>query len=222
MELNKEFIEWFNKNNSKEEYSKIFNKYFIDSPKCRICNDIVYYYDSTFLIDKGKQLKLKKKSCLSSKYLDKEYFLSICEDCLTKKYPEYQQKNKSRVFNQMNYITGYAFDIPDDVSVNWIKDKYAITENNLIKKWGEEVGKEKWKTYCNKQSLTNKFEYKMEKYGWTKDKFDEYNKSRSITLDIMIKKYGENIGIIKWNDYIEKQKTTKSKSYVIEKHMICF
>ena len=118
----------------------------------------------------------------------------------------------------MNYITKYAFDIPDDIYHKWIKDKYAITESNLIRKWGEKLGSEKWKKYCNKQSLKNKFEYKKEKYGWTKNKFDEFNKSRSITIDTMIKKYGENIGIIKWNDYVEKQKTTKSRSYIIEKH----
>ena len=219
MRLNKEFIEWFNKNKSKDQYRIIFNDYFVDNKKCRICNDVIYYYDSTFTYNyQDDKLQLKNKSCLLAKSLDKIYYLSICEDCLTNKYPEYQKKNKSRVFNQMNYITEYAFDISHDIALKWMKEKYAITEDNLVKKWGEEIGKKKWKLYCDKQSLTNTFEYKKEKYKWTKDQFDRYNKSRSITLEIMIEKYGENLGIIKWNDYVEKQKTTKSKDYVVNKH----
>jgi hypothetical protein len=219
MKLNKEFIEYFNKNKSKDKYREIFNEYFSNGDKCRICGDVVYYYDSTFLIgSKDKEIKLKNKSYLTTKYIDREYRLSICEDCLSKKYPEYQNKNKSRVFNQMNYITEYAFDIPRYVSVSWMKEKYAITEENLIKKHGVKIGSEKWISYCNKQSLTNTFDYKSNRYGWSREDFDNYNKSRSITLDTMVNKYGENIGLIKWNDYIEKQKTTKSKDYVVKNY----
>jgi hypothetical protein len=178
MELNKEFVEWFNKNKSKEEYKKIFKEFFITYPVCSICNEPIYYYDSTFKINKKtKNLEFEKKSCLSSKILDKEYFLTRCEECLTKKYPEYQSKNKSRVFNQMNYLTEFAFNIPHDIALNWMKEKYAITQENLIKKHGESKGIEKWLNYCSKQSETNTFQYKKEKYGWSKEKFDEYIKS---------------------------------------------
>lgn len=216
--MNKEIVSKFNKNKSKDDYIKIFNDHFSHLNRCRICNNVVYYCDSTFRVDKStKEMKLYNKSCLSSKTLDREYFLSVCEECLVDKYPEYENKNKSRVFNQMNYITEYAFDISRDKALKWMKEKYAITENNLVTKWGIEVGKKKWIDYCNKQSVTNTFEYKKEKYGWNKEDFDNYNKSRSITLEIMINKYGENMGLIKWNDYIEKQRLTKSKDYVIKK-----
>jgi hypothetical protein len=72
----------------------------------------------------------------------------------------------------MNYLTEYAFNINHDDAIKWIKEKYAITEKNLIKKWGEEKGKIKWKEYCEKQSISNTFEYKKEKYGWSKEEFD--------------------------------------------------
>jgi hypothetical protein len=158
MEINKKFIFWFNKNKSKEEYTKVFNIFFKEHHRCRECESPIYYYDSTFLLSKSGELKLHKKSCLTSKILDKEYFLSVCEECLILKYPEYSGKNKSRVFNQMNYITEYAFNIPHSSSVDWKKNSYAITEENLIKKHGLDLGKKKWKEYCDKQANSNTFE----------------------------------------------------------------
>ena len=219
MELNKAFIEWFNKNKTKEEYRKVFNKYFNNKNKCRICNDVVYYYDSTFkILKKTKKIDLHNKSCDTQKNLDREYYLSVCEDCLIKKIPEYQTKNKSRVFNQMNYITEFAFNIPHEIALKWMKEKYAITETNLIKKWGDEIGKQKWIEYCKKQSLTNTYEYKKEKYGWSKDEFDEYNRSRSVTIENLIKRHGEEKGLSIWKDYCDKQKYTTSIEYFISKH----
>ena len=32
--------------------------------------------------------------------------------------------------------------------------------------------------------IHNTFEYKMEKYGWSLEDFEEYNKSRAATLEI--------------------------------------
>jgi hypothetical protein len=218
MELNKKFIEWFNKNKNAEEYNKIFNLYFNNLSKCRICNNPIYYYDSTFRIDKSGILQLHKKSCLTSKNVNKEYTLSICEECLIKKYPEYNNKNKPKVFNQMNYLTEYAFNIPNDISLIWMKEKYAITEENLTKKHGKKIGKEKWINYCNKQSKTNTFEYKKEKYGWDKEKFDDYNRSRSVTLENLIKRNGTEEGLNIWKNYCDRQKYTTSLNYFIEKN----
>ena len=69
------------------------------------------------------------------------------------------------------------------------------------KKWGVELGKQKWQEYKNKQAEKNKFEYKQNKFGWTKEKFDEFNKSRAVTLKNMINRYGQEIGNEKWKTY---------------------
>ena len=219
MEVNFNYIKWFNKNKTKEEYKKVFNEYFTTHPVCRICSEPIYYYDSTFKINqKKRKIDFEKKSCLTSKTLDKEYTLSCCEECLIKKYPEYQEKNKTRVFNQMSYLTEYAFNIPHEIALNWMKEKYAITEENLINKHGEEKGKEVYKKYCDKQAVTNTFEYKKEKYGWDEKDFKDYNKSRSVTLENLINRHGEEEGLNIWKKYCDRQKYTTSLEYFIEKH----
>lgn len=101
-----------------------------------------------------------------------------------------------------------------------IKEKTAVTLNNLIKKYGTEIGTIKWEEYKNKQAYSNSFEYKKRKHKWTKKKWTEFNKSRAITLNNLVKKYGSEIGLIKWEEYCDKQKITKSKEYVIKKYGI--
>jgi hypothetical protein len=86
----------------------------------------------------------------------------------------------------------------------------------MIKKYGEEIGKNKWNDYCNKQALSNSFEYKKEKFNWSKEQFDDFNKSRSVTLINLIKKHGEEKGLEIWNNYIERQRYTCTSYYFIE------
>jgi hypothetical protein len=54
----------------------------------------------------------------------------------------------------------------------------------------------------------------------SKAKWQKFNKSRAITIDNLVKKYGEDIGLQKWEEYCEKQKITKSKEYVVGKYGI--
>lgn len=80
------------------------------------------------------------------------------------------------------------------------------TKENWILIFGKELGELKWNDYCKKQAISNTLEYKQEKYNWTVEQFDNYNKSRAITLENMIKKYGEIEGSEKYKLYCEKQK----------------
>lgn len=96
--------------------------------------------------------------------------------------------------------------------------KTAVTKENLIRKYGDVEGLKRWKTYKEKQSSTNSFEYKQEKYGWNREQFNEYNKSRSQTIFNMIDRYGEEEGIIRWQYYCERQAYTNTKKYFIEKY----
>lgn len=185
--------------------------------KCKICGNDIIYSDTNVYISsrKDKHIIIKGHSYKSTKIVnDVEYKLCVCEKCLKHKFPII--KNLSRTFNIMSDITKFAFSIPDDVFKN-ARNKYALSENKMIEKYGEIEGKLKWENYCKIQAETNTFEYKNKKYGMTKSEFDEFNKSRSITKNNLIKKYGEKDGLIKWGEYIEKQKHTKSWEYMVEK-----
>lgn len=99
------------------------------------------------------------------------------------------------------------------------KAKSGQTKEKMIIKYGEELGIEKWNSYCKKQAETNSFEYKAKKYGMTEDEFKEYNKSRAVTKDNLIKRHGEEEGLKKWNDYCERQSYAGCKlEYFIEKY----
>lgn len=94
----------------------------------------------------------------------------------------------------------------------------AITLENLTKKYGETEGQQRWNLYREKQAYTNSFEYKKEKYGWTKEQFDKYNSSRAQTLEKMIERHGEIEGVNKWQAYCERQAYTNTKNYFIEQY----
>lgn len=215
----KQLIKNYRKNQSKELYKEIVFNYFKNYKLCKYCNDVIYYYDSLIRLSKSGKLYLDKKSYLTNKIIDnKKYNLCVCEDCLTKKFPKYQEKNKSKVFNMVNEITAYAFDIPDEIWKKWRSKNYRRTLENYINNFGEIEGKKKWEEYERKQAYSNSFKYKKEKYGWTKKEYNEFNKSRAVTLDNLVKKHGEKEGLEVWNNYIERQRYTCSKEYFIEEY----
>lgn len=92
------------------------------------------------------------------------------------------------------------------------------TKSNFIKKYGKEEGIKRWNVYRNKQSKSNTFEYKKEKYGWTREEFDEYNESRSSTKENFINRHGKELGAQLWEEYVNKQSYTNSLEYFIEKY----
>lgn len=95
----------------------------------------------------------------------------------------------------------------------------GYTLQKCVIMYGEELGNIAWKEYCDKQAKTNTFEYKQEKYGWTKEKFDEYNASRAVTLENCVERHGEEAGTKIFLDYCEKQKYVGcAKEYFIEKY----
>lgn len=94
----------------------------------------------------------------------------------------------------------------------------AITESNLIKKHGVTEGKRRWQEYRQKQAYSNSYDYKKEKYGWSSEDFDNFNKSRAVTLKNLIQKYGEIEGTIRWQNYCERQAYTNTIGYFVEKY----
>lgn len=203
----------FNKSKCVHIFDKILSEIGLELNKCKHCNNHVIYYDTKIGI---RNKKIQGKSNLSQKVVNgNTYRLCVCETCLTKEFNEYNTKNKSRVFNQMNELTKYAYDITEE-DYKKQRDIYILTtEENLIRKWGEKIGREKWEEYKRKQSYTNSFEYKSKKYGWSKDDFIRYNKKRSVTKENLIERWGKKIGNEKWEKYLEKQRYTKSKEYYL-------
>lgn len=78
--------------------------------------------------------------------------------------------------------------------------------------FGERLGEIKFKELQTFQALTNSKEYK----GMTDEEFKRYNHSRAITLENMVKKYGEEEGTRVFNEYREKQRYKKSKQRYID------
>lgn len=96
------------------------------------------------------------------------------------------------------------------------KKSSRYTLETSILKYGEEEGTRRFKNYCLKQAQSNSFEYKSNKYNMSLEEFDMYNKSRAVTLDNMIKRYGKYNGKIKFNKYRERQRFTNSSEYLGE------
>jgi hypothetical protein len=113
----------------------------------------------------------------------------------------------------------YKLAYPNAVLVSAeVAAKTALTKEKLITKYGIDEGIIRWDQYRAKQADSNSFEYKHKKYGWTIDQFNDYNSSRSQTLEKMIKRHGENLGTKKWLAYCERQAYTNSKIYFVEKY----
>ena len=201
---------------SRKLYEKIENKFFPDANKCKICNQSIFYYNSTFKINKNGLVIKDKMTKTDESYktiFDKKYYLSICENCMIKNTEYSLCKNKSRIFNQISDITCYAFGIPKNVQNLW-NSKKAVTLENLIARHGEKIGKEKWESYKNKQAYVGcKRDYFIEKYGYTKGiiKYKEVCDSKKLTISNFIKKYGKIKGPIKFNEFLNKKNAKYSK-----------
>lgn len=119
---------------------------------------------------------------------------------------EAERMRLSRTPGTLEYFTIFK-KLPLDEAVkqkNEYNKKRAVTLDNLVKRHGETIGKKKWESYKQKQAYTNSYEYKKKKYGWTKEQFNHYNKSRghigtsnpnygSSYYDRWVEKYGKEI-----------------------------
>jgi len=95
----------------------------------------------------------------------------------------------------------------------------SITLKSFKEKYGKKEGLKRWKSYCDKQAYSNSFEYKKEKHGWTREQFNEYNKSRAVTKENLIKRYNKTEGLKRWESYCSKQAYAGSSlEYFVDKY----
>lgn len=129
---------------------------------------------------------------------------------------------------KINYLSSEKLDVPiygsrsvcenPDCIASKINPRAKVTKEKMIMFYGHNIGTKKWNEYCYKQAHTNSFEYKKKVHGMTREEFDEYNQSRSVTLENMIKRHGELKGRLLWFEYLHKQSYTNSLEYFQEKH----
>lgn len=221
-ELNKELIENINLFNSSKDIKEKRNltKFIpIEFPTCRFCGEKII--NSNFCIiysTKQKYIQLYVPYVYCREINHKKYYLSCCEKCLLEHFKENPPKAQKYYFMKANKYGAYCFGYPYEDYRKICSMITGVTEKSMINKWGDELGKQKWNQYKQKQSESNKFEYKKEKHNWTKEQFDKYNKSRAVTLENLQNKYGKELGETYFNVYVEKQKFTKSKEYMINKY----
>ena len=154
---------------------------------------------------------------------DKDYRDELITKAISILAPEYSKRNSWKEYlkkiissdndHEMTPVERFEY-----AYINYLANvKSGVTLHKLTMLYGMTQGTEKFNEYCRLQSETNKFEYKQQKYGMTKEEFDSYNASRSVTLANMIERHGELIGTEKFNEYVERQRYAGCKlEYFIE------
>jgi hypothetical protein len=141
-----------------------------------------------------------------------------CAEC-HKKFNRITSSHVMHGCNVPRTLSEYIEAFPDAPIVSdACKQSTGITENGMILKYGEAIGKEKWARYVSLQSETNTFEYKEKKFGYTREDFDDFNKSRAVTLEKCIERHGDELGNEMWNNYLELQRYTNTLEYYEEKY----
>lgn len=144
---------------------------------------------------------------------NKKYYRKRCDVCFEAKFGR-----KPKKLNIVNYDMEYLFDANKSDIIQHRKG-LAVTENNLILRYGQDEGIRRWNEYCEKQRITNTFEYKNQNYGWDEEKFKEFNLSRAVTKSNLISRHGEIEGLRKWNEYCQtQQRNGCTLDYFIEKY----
>ena len=102
------------------------------------------------------------------------------------------------------------------------KEKYNEWKNNLsisrtlpayVKKYGKKVGTQKYKEKNSHLSVSNRA---LKLSGKTKDEIkliqETHSKNSTITLETLCIKYGDAVGVKKWNDRIFRAKISSKRS----------
>ena len=210
----------FNEHKTEEMFSIICdeNPIYRTRNKCRCCGGEILYSNVVFAGAYQLHPKIYSgTSFLTTKEIyGKTYWLTVCEKCMEEKFPEFKEKNKSRIYNMPNKYTQFAFNIPDDVIQKKKTQLCVRSKESFIEKYGEEEGTKRWDSYVDKERKTKTFEYWHETKGMTREEYEEFNKKRACTVENFIARYGEEEGLAKWNEYVNRQRYTTTKEYFIK------
>lgn len=140
-------------------------------------------------------------------------------DEICKKSKETLLKKRGSMYDPENISKKKGISLDDARKISKDrKESTKITLENLVKKYGEEVGKEKYSIFLEKSKSTIE-NYKI-RYGeqW-QEKWDFFLKTRdSSSLDFHIKKYGKDNGEKKFLEQLLKFKKSSDIKYYKEKY----
>ena len=137
-----------------------------------------------------------------------------CFDCMFKKFGRSDWKPN----NPYSEMSDFLFDVDSSGKRAERNSILGVSEKKLIEKYGEVEGLKRWNEYKRLQSISNTFEYKRDKYGWSREQFDNFNKSRSSTKANFVKRHGLEQGTKLWEEYRSRQSYAGNKlEYFIEK-----
>lgn len=199
------------------ESIKVVNEY-LNLPMCIVTNEPIYYSNTKISRTRTGGFRFYGTSAFTIKKInDIVYNLKVSEKGMLQYFgEEFNNINKSRIFNTVNKFSKFAFGIDDNIAKKY-NQSTAITLENQIAKYGLDEGTKRYHLYVEKQRNTNTFEYKKKTKGWNLEDFKKFNKSRAITLDNLITKYGEVVGTLKFDKYCEKQSKTSTSEYLLER-----
>lgn len=202
---------------TQSELTELYSKYSVEHIPCKICKLAIWYPHTKYKITIFNKLNVLNGNWLTNKKINvNTYNLKICYTCLITNQPDASTKISSKLFNTCNNYVKVAFEVTDD-DYNKQRKLHGVTLTSLINKYGKVEGTIKWENYLSLQKITNTFEYKQKTHNWTLEEFNEFNKARGITLDNLQLKYGTDLGLIKYTEYCDKQRYTKSLQYYLDK-----
>lgn len=212
--INRTTIDDFNADRTLTNLKTVLSEFNIeDYPICEDCNEPILYRNTKFRISRYDVVRHEGSQKLVKTINSVNYHIKICEACLRPQLSE-RTLRKTRWFNAYNDAVRIACRISQE-ELDRANSTKAITLENMQRKYGQEDGQLRYDEYRRKQAESNTFEYKRDKYGWTKEQFDEFNKSRGSSLENFIKWHGEEAGKEKWEAYRKMQAETSTNEYIM-------
>ena len=215
----KQLIKLFNESKDKDYKLELAHQMNVDGlfPVCRYCGELVVNRNTRVHIWSNNTIQLTIPSIRYRVIDGKKYEISCCEKCLIERCGNHVLPISPKYYYIKNFFGKLSFGYSEEEYRKMASMTYGITEEKMKNKWGEEEGAKRWKEYCRKQSESNTFEYKQLKHGWTEEQFEEFNKSRAVTLENMIRRHGDK-GKELFEQYCERQSWTNSKEYFITEY----
>ena len=124
---------------------------------CRFCVNRIMTKTSKLEFNRRKNTILVKIPSVRYRIIDGvKYELSCCSNCLLEHFKDCPPKSEKYYYMKANKYGAYSFGYGYEEYKKICSQTVGITEEAMIRKWGEEEGKRRWKSYCDKQAETDR------------------------------------------------------------------